>query len=144
MSEETQGIKHAASQHEQHTTAQTASATKKKTAKKAAANTKKASKENNMMVLKAIAAGVGIIVIALIIMMATKEGNTETAFGKITPKTGLPVTTDNSGIAEQTIVLGHPDAPITIYDYSEYLCPFCQRFHQETMPKLIDEYVKTG
>jgi protein-disulfide isomerase len=41
-------------------------------------------------------------------------------------------------------VLGSPDAPVTIIEYSEYLCPFCRRFALETLPRLRQEYIDTG
>ncbi len=41
-------------------------------------------------------------------------------------------------------VLGSPDAPVTMIEYSDYLCPFCQRFVLETMPLIEEEYVDTG
>jgi protein-disulfide isomerase len=41
-------------------------------------------------------------------------------------------------------VLGSPDAPVTIIEYSEYLCPFCQRFVLETMPRIEEEYIDKG
>lgn len=39
---------------------------------------------------------------------------------------------------------GQPDAPLTIVEFSDYLCPFCGRHFSETMPALMDEYVRTG
>lgn len=39
---------------------------------------------------------------------------------------------------------GSEDAPITMVEFLDYECPFCQQFHAETMPKLIEEYVATG
>lgn len=41
-------------------------------------------------------------------------------------------------------VKGSPDAPVTMIEYSEYLCPFCQRFVLETMPRIEEEYIDTG
>jgi protein-disulfide isomerase len=44
---------------------------------------------------------------------------------------------------------GHPyrgdlDAPVTLEEYSDYLCPDCGRHFEQTMPGLIEKYVATG
>jgi protein-disulfide isomerase len=41
-------------------------------------------------------------------------------------------------------VMGSPDAPVTIVEYSEYLCPYCRRFVLETLPLIEEEYIDTG
>jgi len=40
--------------------------------------------------------------------------------------------------------LGDPNAPIKIEEFSDFQCPFCERFHKETEPLLIQYYVETG
>jgi protein-disulfide isomerase len=40
--------------------------------------------------------------------------------------------------------LGRADAPVTIVEFSDYQCPFCQRFFATTFPVLKKEYVDTG
>ncbi|HEU5183421.1 MAG TPA: DsbA family protein [Gemmatimonadaceae bacterium] len=40
--------------------------------------------------------------------------------------------------------LGRADAPITIVEFSDYQCPFCQRFFATTLLALKKEYVETG
>jgi protein-disulfide isomerase len=39
---------------------------------------------------------------------------------------------------------GDPEAPVTIEEFSDYLCPFCGRHHNETLPTLIQDYVADG
>ena len=36
--------------------------------------------------------------------------------------------------------LGPSDAPITIVEFSDYQCPYCTRWHEETYQQLLDAY----
>jgi protein-disulfide isomerase len=39
---------------------------------------------------------------------------------------------------------GDPDAPLTIVEFSEYQCPYCGAYTNETYPMVIEEFVDTG
>ena len=41
-------------------------------------------------------------------------------------------------------VLGNPDAPVQVVEFSDLSCPYCAEFHKETFPTLVEEYVETG
>jgi len=41
-------------------------------------------------------------------------------------------------------MMGNADAPVTVTEYSDFQCPFCQRFWQTTEEQLIQTYVETG
>lgn len=39
---------------------------------------------------------------------------------------------------------GRPDAPVTLFEMSDFQCPYCREFALETMPVLERQYVATG
>jgi protein-disulfide isomerase len=41
-------------------------------------------------------------------------------------------------------VRGDQNAPITIVEFSDFQCPFCARFHIQTLPLIVEQYVETG
>jgi protein-disulfide isomerase len=56
-----------------------------------------------------------------------------------------------SSITAQTTVApldsrskGSPTAPITVYEMSDFQCPYCRKFALETFPQLERDYVRTG
>ena len=54
------------------------------------------------------------------------------------PSQPVEISLDNDPIR------GDPNAPITIVEFSDFQCPFCARFHVQTLPPLLEEYIDTG
>lgn len=48
------------------------------------------------------------------------------------------------GIPQHGNVLGSPTAPVTMIEYVDLQCPYCQQFETQSMTTLIPEYVRTG
>jgi len=46
--------------------------------------------------------------------------------------------------ADNDPVIGDPNAPISIIEFSDFQCPFCARFHIQTLPSILEEYVDQG
>ncbi len=46
--------------------------------------------------------------------------------------------------ADDDPIIGNPNAPIAIIEFSDFQCPFCARFHVQTLPLLLEEYIEQG
>jgi protein-disulfide isomerase len=94
-----------------------------------------------VVVLAAI--GIGL---ALALGGGSKTANTYPAIGTL--KNGLPGASDVQtlfkGIPQNGLTLGNPKAPVTMIEYIDLQCPFCQQFETQVMPDIIAKYVKTG
>lgn len=54
------------------------------------------------------------------------------------PRPPVKISADNDPI------MGDPNAPITIIEFSDFQCPFCARFHVQTLPSIYEEYIDQG
>jgi protein-disulfide isomerase len=50
--------------------------------------------------------------------------------------------TQADGIAART--KGRPNAPVVIYEMSDFQCPYCRDFTLQTMPSVEREFIRTG
>jgi protein-disulfide isomerase len=48
------------------------------------------------------------------------------------------------GIPQNGLVLGRATAPAVIVEYADLQCPFCAQFSEQTVPELVDRWVRTG
>ncbi len=87
----------------------------------------------------AIIIGFGLIA-ASIYLSGGKQAAVAPGLGNQSPTADLskvdPITADDH-------IRGNPNAPLLIVEYSDFDCPFCQRFHT-TMQKIMDEYGPGG
>ena len=79
-----------------------------------------------------IVAGVALVIAGLLIYPNLRPA------GEIVEIT--PVARPNADLN----TMGDPDAPVKIVEYSDFQCPFCKRFADETEPQIVDAYIATG
>jgi protein-disulfide isomerase len=49
-----------------------------------------------------------------------------------------------TGIPQQGRFLGNPNAPVTLVEFADLQCPFCREYTLQTLPRLVQDYVRTG
>lgn len=78
----------------------------------------------------------------------TLAGNNGGNTAPVVPNEGNLAPTPTKTMAELSAnaagVLGSNDAPIVIVEYSDYQCPFCRRWFDDSKQKLVDNYISTG
>ncbi len=91
---------------------------------------------------------VGLAMIAGAIVYTGGFGGSELTSDVTIPTAGnQPTETAEANIrpvTEDDHIRGNPNAPIVIVEYSDYDCPFCKRFHEETMIPIIEKYGPSG
>jgi protein-disulfide isomerase len=90
------------------------------------------------MLLALIVAAAIVVAAVLVVLSQLGSGGEEGS----TPKEDVGKL--YSGIAQNETTLGKSDAPVTVYLYEDFQCPFCGQFSRQTFPKLVDHYVREG
>lgn len=107
-------------------------------------------KNNSYMIPLAIVVAGALIAGAVIYSSGNNSGNSKTAeVDAVAADDAEPQPTRSSAIdtiksvTDKDHILGDPNAPVKIVEFSDTECPFCKRFHS-TMQQVIDEYGKNG
>ncbi|MCH8172442.1 MAG: thioredoxin domain-containing protein [Proteobacteria bacterium] len=48
------------------------------------------------------------------------------------------------GVAFGDLIMGNPDAPVTMIEYASLTCGHCGNFHMQVFPDFKEQYIKTG
>ncbi len=76
----------------------------------------------------------------LLIEDSTAEPTVQSASTPVTPQEiSSAIFTNNA-----SPILGDKNAPITLVEFGDYQCFFCNKFFHETEEKIMNEYVRTG
>lgn len=63
-----------------------------------------------------------------------KNGATPTPSGEVVEMNILP----------EDKILGQSNAELTMFEFSDYECPYCAKFHKLTRPEIVSNYIDTG
>lgn len=110
------------------------------------------SRQASPRVLAAVAGVVVAIAVIVVVAVELTGGSSSTslkgvpAVGSIAE--GLPEAADVNtllkGIPQSATTLGRAAAPVTMVEFIDPQCPYCQQFETQVLPSLITTYVRTG
>jgi protein-disulfide isomerase len=90
-------------------------------------------------ILAGTAAAAVAAIVLILLALAPWESDGDGSVTEFVTPTPRP-----TAIPSQGSTLGSPDAPLTIVEYSDFLCPYCKQAALETVPQIEEEYIATG
>jgi protein-disulfide isomerase len=95
-----------------------------------------------LLIASAVAA---VAVVGVLIAVSQSGGGDESGLGGGESLTGVrDVQQRFQGIPQEGARLGDPKAPATMIEFVDLQCPFCAQYTRDSLPTVIDRYVRTG
>jgi protein-disulfide isomerase len=99
----------------------------------------------NRIVLLAAAVGAAAVVAVVLILVATGGSNPSSTATSVAGAQSTPTVKQLlAGIPQHGDTLGKASAPATLIVYEDPQCPFCRAWNVETLPTVVDQFVRTG
>ena len=98
--------------------------------------------------LAQLGGAVAVVVVAIVVVLIATGGSSSSKPPEVTSTTATKqvsaVTKELAGTTQKGIVLGNPNAPVTMQYYGDLECPICRDFTLGALPPIITKWVKTG
>ena len=99
----------------------------------------------NRLILVGAAVGAAAVLAVVLILVAGSSNSAADATSTATTATGTANATSLfAGIPQHGSTLGKATAPATLVVYEDPQCPFCRAWNTQTLPTVIDQFVRTG
>jgi protein-disulfide isomerase len=99
-------------------------------------------RDSKLAPILAIVGGAIVLVVALVVASQINNGSNKKS-------SSSTIATDSiaemlGGIPQKGIELGNPGAKLTLVEFSDPQCPYCGEWARNTLPSLVQKYVRTG
>ena len=125
----------------------------RRTSKKEAAQAQAKKKQQMQLIIGGVALAVLVAVVFIFLNRPSDSGvqidysGLEVAQGVAVANLGTPVAspqpTDPLSFATG-VTVGDPSAPVYMHIFSDFQCHFCLQFHDDTLPSIVNDFVKNG
>jgi protein-disulfide isomerase len=109
---------------------------------------KGAGRQASPVVLGSIAGVIVLVVIAVVLAIVLTGGSSKSSSGSTSTAAALPgaaaVNAVFTGIPQSGTTLGSPHAPVTLREFIDLQCPFCDQFERTVFPTIVRRYVRPG
>ena len=101
---------------------------------------KEVSKRNDYFLGACVLIAALLIAGSVVYALGKKSGDGNVA-GTTPPGTTVTKTPE---LASSDVILGDAKAPVTLFEFADFQCPFCARFHEQAGLQIREQYIKTG
>ena len=100
----------------------------------------------NRLLLLAGALAAAVVVVVVLIAVAGGGGSSTTTTSAATDTAGGSGTVESTfaGVPQHGDTLGDPKATTTLIVFEDPQCPYCQEWNLNTLPSVVNDYVRTG
>jgi protein-disulfide isomerase len=85
-----------------------------------------------------------VVAIAIVVVAVVISSSGDKKDQKVSGPEGTTTNDLFTGIAQNGITLGNPQAKVTVYEFADLQCPFCQKYTTGPFPQIVNKYVKPG